>query len=181
MKAWEHRLTSVSIYSAVFSFAAQYDTVATLEYFSIGFFSTLIGAHFPDYDILIFGPGSSPEGFINIKGHRGIMHYYKFYIAIFIPLAILLFVSRLYLNYLGFFPLLIFSVSCFLFGVFMRILEDAPTSAGIPVKKFNKKLYKSYSYKLGNFDSLSIMFLAITISVVSIICVAYNIFTKFLL
>lgn len=180
MKGWEHRLTSVSVYSAVFSFAAHYDTVTTLEYFSVGFFSTLFGAHFPDYDILIFGPGSSPEGFINIKGHRGIMHYYKFYIAIFIPLTILLLISRFYFNYLGFFSLVIFSISCFFFGIFMHILEDAPTSAGIPVKKFDSKLYKSYSYKIGKFDSLSVMFLAISVIAVSIICVVYNILIKFL-
>jgi membrane-bound metal-dependent hydrolase YbcI (DUF457 family) len=180
MKTWEHRLTSVSVYSAIFSFAARYDNIVTLEYFSIGFFSTLFGAHFPDYDIKIFGPGSSPEGFINIKGHRGIMHYHKFYIAIFIPLIILLLISRFYFNYLGFFSLLVFSISCFFFGIFMHILEDAPTSAGIPVKKFDNKLYKSYSYKVGKFDSFSVMFLALSITAVSILCVVYNILTKFL-
>ena len=180
MKAWEHRLTSSSVYSAVFSFAAHYDTVTTLEYFSLGFFSTLFGAHFPDYDILIFGPGSSPEGFINIKGHRGIMHYYKTYIKIYIPLIILLLISRLYFNYLGFFPLLIFSLSCFFFGIFMHILEDDPTSAGIPVKKFNDELYIAHSCKIGKFDSLRVMFLALSITAVSLICVIYNVLTKFL-
>ena len=180
MKAWEHRLTSVSIYSAVFSFAAKYDTVATLEYFSIGFFSTLIGAHFPDYDILIFGPGSSPEGLINVYGHRGIMHYYKPYMAIYILLMIFLFVSSIFYDYGYFFPLIIFSISCFFFGVFMHILEDAPTTAGIPVCKYDKKHYKAYSYKLGNFDSFSIMFLAIGTFIISTACVAYNVLTKFM-
>ncbi len=180
MKAWEHRLTSVSIYSAVFSFAAQYDTATTLKYFGIGFFSTLIGAHFPDYDILIFGPGSSPEGLINVYGHRGIMHYYKPYMAMYILLMIFLFISSIFYDYGHFFPLIIFSISCFFFGVFMHILEDAPTTAGIPVCKHDKKHYKAYSYKLGNFDSFSIMFLAVGIFVISAACVAYNIFTKFM-
>ncbi len=180
MKAWEHRLTSVSIYSAVFSFAARYNTTAMLEYFGIGFFSTLIGAHFPDYDILIFGPGSSPEGLINIHGHRGIMHYYKLYMAIYIPLMIFLFISSIFYDYGYVFPLMVFSISCFFFGVFMHILEDAPTTAGIPVCKHDREHYKAYSYKLGNFDSFSIMFLALGTFVISALCVAYNVFTKFM-
>ncbi|MHB8292375.1 MAG: metal-dependent hydrolase [bacterium] len=180
MKAWEHRLTSISIYSAVFSFAAEYVNLTTIKYFGVGFFSTLIGAHFPDYDIKIFGPGSSPDGFINVKGHRGIMHYYKFYIFIFLPLIISLFIGRLFYSYGHFFPLIIFSILCFFFGVFMHILEDAPTTAGIPVKRHNKKLYKSYSYKVGNFDSFQVMFLAVGAVIISGLCIAYNVLTKFM-
>lgn len=180
MKAWEHKLTSISIYSAVFSFVAESISFNTLKYFGIGFFSTLFGAHFPDFDIKIFGPGTSPEGFINVRGHRGIMHYYKFYIMIYIPLIFSLLFSRFFYNYDHLFSLIFFSISCFFFGAFLHILEDAPTTAGIPVSRYDKALYKSYSYKIGNFDSVQITFLAMLIFIISALCVAYNVFTKFM-
>ena len=62
----------------------------------------------------------------------------------------------------------------------MHIAEDAPTTTGIPVRKFDDEFYEAYSYKLGNYDSLTIMMLALTIIMVSSLFTAYNVFTKFL-
>ena len=185
MQSWEHKLTTVSIYTAVFSSAMQYFNFETMKYFGIGFFSSLAGAHFPDFDIKIFGPGSSPEGFINVYGHRGIMHYYKLYVLLYVLLSLaLLFIDLFYFNFDGLFFLIIFSMSCFFFGAFMHILEDAPTTAGVPVKRYKslkpgEKLYVAYSYKMGSFDSASIKLIALSAVGISLAVTAYNVLTKF--
>lgn len=180
MKAWEHKLTTISIYSAVYSYTAKNIDATTIKYFSAGFLLAFIGSFFPDYDIKIFGPGTSPDGFINVKGHRGLLHYYKFYVFVFIPLILALFIARIFYNFDHMFSLIIFSISCFFFGNIMHILEDSITTVGIPIYRFNKELYKSYSYKIGNFDSIMVSLVAIFIFIGSALFIAYNVLNKFL-
>ena len=180
MKAWEHKLTTVSIYSAVFSTAATRLTHLTIEYFGLGFVASLVGAHFPDFDIFIFGPGSSPEGFIRIRGHRGLMHYYKLYLSISIPVTAALFIYSIFMNFSQMSLFIIFAEICFFFAVFMHIAEDAPTSSGIPVKKFDEELYVAYSYKMGSYNSMTIMMLTFFIVIASMDIVAINLLNKFI-
>jgi membrane-bound metal-dependent hydrolase YbcI (DUF457 family) len=180
MKAWEHKLTTVAIYSAVFSSAATRLNYLTVEYFIYGLAATVIGSHFPDFDIFIFGPGSSPDGFIRIRGHRGLMHYYKLYLLVSLPLTSGLIAYAIFLNFSQLSLFIIFTDICFFFAVFMHIAEDAPTTAGIPVKKFDKDLYVSYSYKMGNYNSWTIMLVALSVVALSGVVIIYNALNKFI-
>ena len=180
MKGWEHKTTTIAIYTATFSSAAQSLDFSTMKYFSVGSAAAFFGSFFPDLDIHIFREGTSPRGLIRIKGHRGIMHYYKTYAIVYPILVIALIIARLFYNFDHMFFLIIYAVTCFFFAVMMHIAEDAPTTTGIPVRKFDDELYEAYSYKLGNYDSLTIMMLALTIIMVSSLFTAYNVFTKFL-
>ena len=180
MKAWEHKATTIAIYTAAFTSAAQSLNTLTLKYFSVGAGAAFFGAFFPDLDIHVFKEGTSPIGLIRIKGHRGIMHYYKIYLTTY-PLAIIaLIIARLFYNFDHLFFLIIYAVTCFFFAAMMHIAEDAPTTTGIPVRKFDDEFYEAYSYKLGRFDSFTIMLLAFLIIGVSSAFTAYNVFTKFL-
>lgn len=180
MKAWEHKATTIAIYTAAFTSAAQSLNTLTLKYFSVGAGAAFFGAFFPDLDVHIWSGGSSPAGLIRIKGHRGIMHYYKTYLTAYPIMIVALILVRLFYNFDHLFFLIIYAVTCFFFAVTMHIAEDAPTTTGIPVRKFDDEFYEAYSYKLGRFDSSTIMLLAFLIIGVSSAFTAYNVFTKFL-
>jgi len=165
----EHKMTTISTYVAIMLVL----TNSINKIFILGFFIMLFASTFPDWDLKFFGSGSSPEGFINIWGHRGIMHYYKTYL--FAYLLILVYFLILSLFYGGISPIWFFSVSCFIFGCFAHILEDSVTTVGIPVYKviYNekgkwKKVYKPFSFKVGNFDSIGVEGIAWGITILNI-------------
>lgn len=180
MKSWEHKTTTIAIYIASFTSAAQSLNASTLKYFSIGGTAAFFGSFFPDLDVHIWPGGSSPAGLIRIKGHRGIMHYYKTYLKAYPVVIIALIITRLFYNFDHLFFLIIYAITCFFFAVMMHIAEDSPTTTGIPVRKFDDEFYEAYSYKLGKFDSATIILLAFLIIGISSAFTAYNVFTKFL-
>lgn len=182
----EHKVTTLSAYFPVMlSLTSNINKI-----FIAGFFITMFGSTFPDWDIKIFGAGSSPEGFINVYGHRGITHYYKAYLILYCLILTGLFILDLWnggLNSIWF-----FSINCFIFACFAHILEDSVTTAGIPiyrvyeVKKCGRDkntngdyakqktaLYKSFSFKIGNFDSKAVAILAWSITLVNIAVTVY--------
>lgn len=187
----EHKVTTLSAYFPVTLLLTDNIDKTIIA----GFFITMFGSTFPDWDVKIFGAGSSPEGFINVYGHRGIMHYYKAYLILYLLILTGLFILDLWTGGLN--SIWFFSISCFICACFAHILEDSVTTAGIPIyrvyerngKDKNNKggyakqktaLYKSFSFKIGNFDSKAVAILAWSITLVNIAITVYFFYTKHL-
>lgn len=172
----EHKTTTISTYFSVMLIL----TNSINKIFLLGLLITLIGSTFPDWDLRIFGQGSSPEGFINIWGHRGIMHYYKTYLVVYLLMLGCLFVLSVFYGEIGSASLWFFTGSCFIFACLAHILEDSVTTVGVPIykvkinqnqenkKKIYKSLYKPFSFKIGNFDSEKVGFVAWGITLLNI-------------
>jgi hypothetical protein len=160
--------------------------------FFIGLLITVFGSTFPDWDLKIFGQGSSPEGFINIWGHRGVMHYYKTYLFLYLLMLSGLFTVSIFYGGISF--IWFFAVSCFIFACLAHILEDSVTTVGVPIykvvinqngeyktehkKKIEKALYKPFSFKIGNFDSAKVGFVAWGITIFNITVSIYLFYVK---
>ncbi len=172
----EHKITTISTYFSAMLIL----TNSINKIFFLGLFITFIGSTFPDWDLKIFGQGSSPEGFINIWGHRGIMHYYKTYLVLYLLLLGCLFILSIFFGRIG--SIWFFTISCFIFACLAHILEDSVTTVGVPIykvknqenkdkekeKKIYKALYKPFSFKIGNFDSIKVGFVAWGITLLNI-------------
>ena len=170
----EHKVTTLSAYFPVTLLLTDNIDKTIIA----GFFITMFGSTFPDWDVKIFGAGSSPKGFINVYGHRGIMHYYKAYLILYLLILTGLFILDLWTGGLN--PIWFFSISCFICACFAHILEDSVTTAGIPIcrvydgnGKDKTALYKSFSFKIGNFDSKAVAILAWSITLVNITVTIY--------
>ena len=174
----EHKITTVSTYFSVMLIVSN----SISKIFFTGLLITVFGSTFPDWDLKIFGQGSSPDGFINIWGHRGIMHYYKTYLFLYLLILSGLFIVSILYGGIGF--IWFFAVSCFIFACFAHILEDSVTTVGVPIykvvinqneehktehkMKMEKTLYKPFSFKIGNFDSAKVGFVAWGITIFNI-------------
>ncbi len=185
----EHKITTLSTYISTMLLL----TGVVNNIFIGGLFITMFGSTFPDWDIKIFGSGSSPEGFINVYGHRGVTHYYKIYLILYLLILAGLFVLSLLNGELN--PIWFFSISCFICACFAHILEDSVTTAGIPIYrvyevkksgaggkttivKKKTSLYKSFSFKIGNFDSKNVAILAWGVTIINIIITVYLVHIK---
>jgi membrane-bound metal-dependent hydrolase YbcI (DUF457 family) len=151
----------------------------TLFYYFSGAVVSYIGSTFPDIDVSIFGEGFSPMDYIRVKGHRGVTHYYKIWLITYLLFLAFAFVFYYFFN-INYIFITLFLASCFFFGIFAHILEDSVTMSGVPFYRFNKELYKSFSFKIGKYNSCRIALLSLAVFglCIYIISLKFNFFEK---